>query len=752
MSEMSSVPARPIELAIETPFRLGALQVTPAALEVRRGQDITTIEPRVMQVLVALHRAGGHVVSREELLELCWEGRIVGDDSLNRSVSQLRKVLASDDGVFVDTIPRVGYRLRCEPETPDEAPEAPPETPVEPPPVASPEAAPEAPPEASPATPAQADPEDVSAPSRQRVFNFTDIIGQVMAPSKQRHYSDTKIIAALGILVMCGLAATHALFVDPPRNWSATGVRPLTQEAGVEMYPAIAPDGRTVAYTSGPGFSAPRDIYLRTVSVGDATPLRISDTPHDDERSPAWSPSGDRLAFLRETADGACLIVVMTPPNGAERIISGCNNAEAGLAWLNADELVIGHRLKDARARQLNAVDITSGRMRVLTNPPPDMLGDSSPSVSGDGRWVAFRRSAALGSDAIYLLDTHDGTTRALAHTGGKAEGFTWANDGRTLFFTSNRRGDFGLWAIDTVRGSEPRRVTLGMLPLGRLSADIQGRQIAVETGRIQVNLTRLGSAGDPMSPLTTGEGMDWDPDIRADGTVVFASDRNGTHQIWLSRQDGRVIRLTDISASYVYAPRWSPNGEKIVFIAVVDGRTDVYMIRPDGSGLVRVTEDGAPKGRVVWSADDHQLFITSVSNAAWYILKHDLQTGRSSPIPRSTGLVIIERFGERLFALRAGEHAIVEIDPRSGAPRALPVRIDVQGYENWAPRNDGIVYIRNMGPAAELWHVGWDGASRRLAPVRHGPRTPFAIAPDGGIVIPQLIVDNRDLMLIDLN
>ena len=736
MNEMSSIPARPIELAIEAPFRLGTLQVTPAALEVRRGQDITTIEPRVMQVLVALHRAGGHVVSREELLELCWEGRIVGDDSLNRSVSQLRKVLASDDGVFVDTIPRVGYRLRWEPEPPGEARGA----------------APEAPPEASPEAPAKVEAEQVSAPSNQRFLNFTSNIAQVMAPSKQRHYNHKKIIASLCVLAMCGLAAAVTLFVEKPKNWSATGVRPLTQEAGVEMFPAIAPGGLTIAYAAGPGFWAPRDIYLRNVSVGDATPMRLTDTPQDDELSPAWSPSGDRLAFLREAPDGKCTVVVMTPPNGSERIVSACNNAHAGLAWLNASELIIGHRLKGVRARQLNAVDVTSGQMRALTNPPPDMLGDAAPAVSGDGRWVAFRRTAALGSDDIYLLDTHKGTTQSLTQTGAKAEGFTWARDGRTLFFSSNRGGDFGLWAIDTTRTAEPRRVTLGMLPLGRLSADTQGHQIAVETGRIQVNLTRLGPAGDAMPPLTTGEGMDWDPDIRADGTTVFASDRSGTNQIWLRRPDGRIVRLTDINASYVYAPRWSLDGQKIVFVAVVDGRTDIYMIRPDGSGQVRLTEDGAPKGRAIWSANDSQIFITSVNGSAWHVLNYDLKSRRASQVPGSTGITIIERTGERLFALRAGEGTIMELDAQSGAPRALPTRIDVQGYESWAPRSDGIVHVRNKGPAAELWFTGWDGASRRLAPLRPAPRAPFAIASDGGIIAPQLIVDNRDLMLIDLN
>jgi Tol biopolymer transport system component/DNA-binding winged helix-turn-helix (wHTH) protein len=696
MNQMSPLPIRPIELAIEAPFRLRTLEVTPAALEFRRGDQRTTLEPRVMQVLVALHRARNTVVSREELLEMCWEGRIVGDDSLNRSVSQLRKVLADEEAVSVDTIPRVGYRLRLESES---------------------EIAP------------------------------LPLAGQPKRGRSRR----IKIGAAAGLLAIGGAIGATMLFATAPRSWSASGVRPLTQEPGVEMFPAISPDGLAVAYTAGAGFWAPRDIYLRNLSVGDATPVRITDTPHADETVPAWSPSGNRLAFLREKTGGACTVVMITPPNGSERIVSKCTDPYAGLTWLNPQELIIGNRPPGARARHLIAVDVISGRSRRLTNPPANMLGDSAPSVSSDGSMIAFRRTAAMGSDAVYLLDTHTGKTRPLTDDGWKAAGFSWANDGRTLFFTSNRGGDFGLWSIDTARGSKPRRITLGMLPLGRLSTDRQSRQIVVETGRTQANLALVGPNGGSKSPITIGEGTDWDPDVRTDGTILFASDRSGTNQIWIRRPNGRIVRLTDMNASYVYAPRWSPDGQKIAFLAVVGGRTDIYSIRPDGSRLEAITNDGTPKGRAAWAEGHGDLFFTAVDGSGWRLMRHDLRVGRSSPVPGSAGIAIIERGGARLFGRRTTEDPIVEIDPQSGALRALPARIAVSSLEAWTPRHDGIVHIRGQGPSAQLWLMSWNGAHRFLAPLRQAPRTPFATTADGSIVTPQLVSDDRDLMLIDL-
>lgn len=66
-----------------------------------------------MQVLVALARDPGRVVSRDELVECCWEGRAVSEDAIHRVLSRLRQVAAEIAGgsFRIETIRGVGYRL-----------------------------------------------------------------------------------------------------------------------------------------------------------------------------------------------------------------------------------------------------------------------------------------------------------------------------------------------------------------------------------------------------------------------------------------------------------------------------------------------------------------------------------------------------------------------------------------------------------------------------------------------------------------
>lgn len=103
----------PIVLAHEEAFAIGDVEIRPATREVVNAGSAAIVEPRVMQLLVALHRAAGGVVSKDDLSHLVWEGRIVGEDAINRVVSRLRAVAERQaGGAFrVETITKVGYRL-----------------------------------------------------------------------------------------------------------------------------------------------------------------------------------------------------------------------------------------------------------------------------------------------------------------------------------------------------------------------------------------------------------------------------------------------------------------------------------------------------------------------------------------------------------------------------------------------------------------------------------------------------------------
>ncbi|MCC5073958.1 winged helix-turn-helix domain-containing protein [Xanthomonas campestris] len=103
VTQLSSVPR----------FRLGPLLVEPERLTLIGDGENITLEPRMMEVLVALAERAGEVISAEQLLIDVWHGSFYGDNPVHKTIAQLRRKLGDDSRQprFIETIRKRGYRL-----------------------------------------------------------------------------------------------------------------------------------------------------------------------------------------------------------------------------------------------------------------------------------------------------------------------------------------------------------------------------------------------------------------------------------------------------------------------------------------------------------------------------------------------------------------------------------------------------------------------------------------------------------------
>ncbi|WP_041373374.1 winged helix-turn-helix domain-containing protein [Phenylobacterium zucineum] len=441
MNEHTSIrPPREIVLAYEPAFRLAATEVRPAELEVEGPAGVRPLEPRVMKVLVALHRSLGAAVSREALGQQCWGGRIVSEDALTRCVVQLRKALAADPAIVVETIPTVGYRLQADGGAPTRA---------------------------------------VRPPRRAALI--------------------AAAVAALAVMAALGGAW---LWSQRPQAWAASDFRPLTSEPGFKTFPALSPDGRQVAYAHAALPFAPRDIHLRAVAGGEAA--AVTSGPDDDfapawapdgdriaflRRSPdggcavmvAIVPRGGerRLAPCREAGahptwlDARTLVVADTPAGGGLPRLSAIDATTGEVRALTApppDTLgdnepqaspdgrqVAFRRTLRFGADEIVVLDVRTGRERTLTR---------------DG-WKA----------AGYVWSP-DGRNLLFASNRGGGLGL-WRLDAR-------RPAE-----------PEQVSLGLGVVSFLHMSADRTG-QAVVEIARPRSGLVRLGPSGAPEARIVT--------------------------------------------------------------------------------------------------------------------------------------------------------------------------------------------------------------------------------------------------------
>ncbi len=92
-------------------WRFDHAEFDEARLELHVGGLAVDVEQKPLQVLAVLLRHAGEVVTKRELFDAVWSGRVTVDHVLATAVSKLRKALGDNGEALISTLPRVGYRL-----------------------------------------------------------------------------------------------------------------------------------------------------------------------------------------------------------------------------------------------------------------------------------------------------------------------------------------------------------------------------------------------------------------------------------------------------------------------------------------------------------------------------------------------------------------------------------------------------------------------------------------------------------------
>ncbi|MEM6808963.1 MAG: winged helix-turn-helix domain-containing protein [Pseudomonadota bacterium] len=94
-------------------YGLGPWRVEPETGRLHRDGDVVALEPRLMALLDLLVAARGKVIPRSEIEAALWPDVIVGEDTVARAISRLRRALGDSASAptFVETLPKRGYRL-----------------------------------------------------------------------------------------------------------------------------------------------------------------------------------------------------------------------------------------------------------------------------------------------------------------------------------------------------------------------------------------------------------------------------------------------------------------------------------------------------------------------------------------------------------------------------------------------------------------------------------------------------------------
>ncbi|HJS47867.1 MAG TPA: protein kinase [Gemmatimonadales bacterium] len=525
----------------------------------------------------------------------------------------------------------------------------------------------------------------------------------------------------------------------------------LTTEAGLEIQPAISPDGRLVAYSAGT--SVRMRVFIRPVGGGRTIPL--SDDSMAVETQARWSPDGNSLLFLTHggvsvapALGGRSRPVVAPPP--------------VGLGVASADWSPSGEAIAFVRGDSLQLVSRDGGASRLLAT--AENL--HSCSWSPDNRWIAcvslnaesVRPGSGFGNlapSAILLVPVGGGEPVRLLEARAFNQSPAWSPDGRQLYFLSNRDGPRDVYALTLAASGRPRgdvvRLTTG-LGASSITLTADGRRLAYAGYVARANLwslpipARPPVSADAATPVTSGSQVIESVRVSQDGRwLLYDSDLRGNADVYRIAVAGGDPEQLTTDPTDEFAPDLSPDGRAVAYHSWRTGTRDIEIKPLDGGAVERVTDTPAQESYPTWSPDGRELAF--YDQVAPFTVYRVARGGRGSP-PSQPSVVASPGVGaawspdgawiayiQSAFDGRAGP---VMVAPAAGGP---PRRLFEPGpaapmalHAEWSPDGQTIYFkAHDADGRASFWAVSAGGGTPRLLvrftdPDRQSSRRDFAV------------------------
>ncbi|MGI6232213.1 MAG: S41 family peptidase [Prevotella sp.] len=383
----------------------------------------------------------------------------------------------------------------------------------------------------------------------------------------------------------------------------AMGAQAQSDEALWLRYPAISPDGSTIA------FSYKGDLFTVGTSGGQATQL-TTNAAYD--AVPVWSPDGRKIAFA-SSREGSTDVFVVDRNGGTPSRLTFNSGNETPVTWLNDSTVLFSGKFMPTASSivfpgnsfpQIYSVTLSAQRPRLFS---AIAMEDISINKQGDilyhdkkgyEDWFRKHHHSPITRD-IWLL--HKGAYTKLTDFEGEDRNPCWAPDGNSFYYLSEQDGTSNVWSRP-VKGTATQLTRFQKNPVRYLSVAGNGTLCYTQDGALYVQQPD----GQPQRL-----------------TVHITADTN----------DKALIRQTLTRGATEIAV--SPGGKELAFI--VHG--DVFVTAVDYRTTVRITDTPEEERGLSFAPDGRSLTYASERDGLWQIYTAKIKKDKEKLFCYSTGV-----------------------------------------------------------------------------------------------------------------
>ena len=354
-------------------------------------------------------------------------------------------------------------------------------------------------------------------------------------------------------------------------------------------YPAISPDGKTIAFT----FKG--DLYKVASSGGTATPL----TTHTaNDFMPVWSHDGKRIAFASDRYGNYDIYVIAAEGGEAKRLTF--HSASEYPYTFTADDrnIVFGAARQDAAANrqfptaaqpELYEVPTAGGRpIQILTTPAENVRTSKNGQLliyedkkGGENQWRKHHTSA-IARD-IWIYDTKTQAHRQITTFAGEDRNPIFTDNDKAFYYLSEESGTFNVHKMSIDGGKSQQLTSFKGVPVRFLSLADNGTLAFGFDGQIYTM-----AAGAKPTKLD----------------IIVTSDNKANNE--------RIMAVNSGAQSLVV----SPSGREVAFTY----RGDVFVNSVEGGGTKRITSTPEVENGVQFAPDGKSIIYASERGGKWAI------------------------------------------------------------------------------------------------------------------------------------
>ena len=238
---------------------------------------------------------------------------------------------------------------------------------------------------------------------------------------------------------------------------------------------------------------------------------------------------------------------------------------------------------------------------------------------------------------------------------------------------------------------------------------------LADDSGKVKRRILKSGISSNYETYRFINSQANWSPDGKF---LAFAAKRGARDVIVIvDVERNKEVKRIEVKLNGVTTPAWSPDGQHLVFTGYDGGLSDLFVVRRDGSGLRRLTEDKYADLHPVWSPDGRTIaFATDRGEETNFktlaignmrIALYDLDTGsidslnqmdqgknvspQWAPDGQSIAFVSDRNGVSNIFLYDLGEKAVYQLtDFYTGAQGITPL----SPVLSWAPKADRLAFV----------------------------------------------------------